>query len=104
MSHLYGVLGIPANADRHQVKSAFRTLAMTCHPDREGGSEARFREISRAYATLADPVRRAAYDARCAQLRAAARRRLAATVGTMMASFMLTVSSGVAVAGWLLAT
>jgi DnaJ-class molecular chaperone len=101
---LYGVLGIATNADRDQVKSAFRTLAMTCHPDRDGGSEARFRDISQAYATLVDPVRRAAYDAQCAQVRAAARRRVTATLGTMMASFMLTVSSGMAVAGWLLGT
>src|SRR5262245_10746293 len=102
MSHLYGVLGIAATADRAEVKTAFRSLAKTCHPDLQGGNERRFREINEAYATLANPVRRAAYDAQCARLRARARRRVAAVVATMTTSFMLTVSSGVAVAGWLL--
>jgi DnaJ-class molecular chaperone len=102
MPHYYGVLGIATDADRAQVKTAFRTLAKTCHPDLEGGHAEHFREIIVAYETLADPVRRAAYDAMCARLRAGARRRLAAAIATTAASFALTVGSGVAVAGWLL--
>jgi DnaJ-class molecular chaperone len=102
MAHYYGVLGIATDADRAQVKTAFRNLAKTCHPDLRGGDEARFRQISLAYATLADPARRAAYDVQCAQVRAGARLRLAAAAATMAASFALTVGSGVAVAGWLL--
>jgi len=101
MAYYYGVLGIATDADHTQVKTAFRTLAKTCHPDLQGGDEERFREISLAYATLADPTRRAVYDVKCARLRAGARRRLAAAA-TMTASFALTVGSGVAVAGWLL--
>jgi len=102
MPHYYGVLGIASDADHAQVKTAFRNLAKTCHPDLQGGDEERFREISRAYATLVDPARRAAYDVQCAWVRAGARRRLAAAAATMAASFALTVGSGVAVAGWLL--
>jgi DnaJ-class molecular chaperone len=102
MPHLYGVLGVAVDADGAQVKSAFRALAKTCHPDVTKGSEARFVEISSAYATLVNPARRAAYDAQCAQVRAHARRRLAGVMATMAASFMLAVSSVVAVAGWLL--
>ncbi len=102
MPHFYGVLGIAPDADHDQVKTAFRTLAKACHPDLRGGDGRRFREISLAYATLADPVRRAAYDAHCAWERAGARRRLAEAAATMAASFSLTVGSGVAVAGWLL--
>jgi curved DNA-binding protein CbpA len=98
------VLGIAADAGRDQVKAAFRNLAKTCHPDLEGGDGDRFREVSLAYITLADPARRAAYDVECARVRAGARRRLAAAAATMAASFALTVGSGVAVAGWLLGT
>ena len=102
MPHFYGVLGIATDADSAQVKTAFRSLAKTCHPDLRGGDGEHFREIILAYETLADPARRAAYDALCAQVRAGARRRLATAVATMAASFALTVGSGVAVAGWLL--
>mgnify|MGYP003428565962 CR=1 FL=1 len=102
MPHFYGVLGIATDADHAQVKTAFRNLAKGCHPDMRGGDAQRFKEISLAYATLTDPARRAAYDAQCVRVRAGARRRLAAAVATMTASFALTVGSGVAVAGWLL--
>jgi DnaJ-class molecular chaperone len=102
MPHFYGVLGVAANADYTQVKTAFRNLAKSCHPDLRGGDERRFKEVSLAYATLTDPIRRAAYDAQFARVRAGARRRLAAAAATMTASFALTVGSGVAVAGWLL--
>lgn len=103
MPHYYGVLGVAADADHAQIKTAFRNLAKACHPDLLGGDGGRFKEISLAYATLADPARRAAYDVQCAWGRASARRRLAAAAATMAASFALTVGSGVAVAGWLLA-
>jgi DnaJ-class molecular chaperone len=102
MPHFYGVLGIAADADNAQVKTAFRSLAKVWHPDLNGGDEARFKEISHAYKTLVDPAKRAAYDAQCARVRAGIRRQLAGAVATMIASFGLTVSSGVAVAGWLL--
>jgi DnaJ-class molecular chaperone len=102
MSHLYWVLGVSPRSDRAVVKSAFRCLAKTCHPDMQGGDEPRFKEIANAYATLVNPARRAAYDAQCALARAHARRRMAGAIATMAASFTLTVGSGVAVAGWLL--
>jgi curved DNA-binding protein len=102
MPHYYGVLGIAADADHAQVKAAFRNLAKACHPDLGGGDGERFRQITLAHATLIDPAKRAAYDALCAQVRAGARWRLAGAAATMVASFTLTVGSGVAVAGWLL--
>jgi curved DNA-binding protein CbpA len=102
MSHLYRVLGVSPQADRAAVKAAFRTLAKACHPDVQGGDEQRFKEIADAYAILVDPAQRAAYDTRCALVRARTRRRMMGVVATMAASFALTVSSGVAVAGWLL--
>jgi DnaJ-class molecular chaperone len=98
----YGVLGIAADADTGQVKAAFRNLAKTCHPDIEGGNAGRFEEVHRAYEVLTDPLQRAAYDTQCARARSRARRQLAAGTATMAATFVLTVGSGVAVAGWLL--
>jgi DnaJ-class molecular chaperone len=102
MSHLYGVLGVSPEADRAAVKSAYWSLAKTCHPDMQGGDEPRFKEIASAYRVLAHPARRAAYDARCALAHARARRRMARAIATMAASFALSLGSGVAVAGWLL--
>src|SRR5262245_5479070 len=99
MPHLYGVLGVAPDAGRAQVKSAFWSLAKRYHPDLQGGDERRFKELSNAYTTLVNPARRAAYDAQCALVRADARRRLGGMVATMAASFTLTVSSGMAVAG-----
>jgi curved DNA-binding protein CbpA len=102
MSHLYGVLGVSPQSDRAAVKAAYRSLAKTCHPDIQGGDERRFKEIADAYAVLVSPARRAAYDTQCALARSYARRRMAGAFAAMAASFTLTVSSGVAVAGWLL--
>lgn len=102
MTHLYGVLGIPKDADNAQIKSAYRNLAKACHPDVNCGSEQRFTEIGHAYEILVDPARRAAYDAETAQVRAMFRSRLKSAIATMAASFMLTVGSGMFVAGLLL--
>ena len=102
MSHLYRVLGVGRRADSAQIKSAFRALAKTCHPDLHGGSataERRFRDIWHAYETLANPTSRAAYDA---LERARARQRFRSVATTMAASFAITVGSGAFVAGWLL--
>ena len=61
----YKVLGLTPAATQAEVKKAYRRLAFACHPDRNPGdpdAAARFIEISEAYETLSDPVRRAAYD------------------------------------------
>ena len=65
MSTLYHVLGLNEAASHDQVKSAFRDLARRFHPDVNAGvagAEQRFKEVSQAYETLADPDARAAYD------------------------------------------
>ena len=61
----YSVLGVARDADEKTLKSAYRRLAMECHPDRNGGctdAEAKFKALSEAYDVLKDPQRRAAYD------------------------------------------
>ena len=61
----YELLQVERNADERTIKSAYRRLAMECHPDRNPGckdSENRFKAISQAYDCLKDPQKRAAYD------------------------------------------
>lgn len=48
----YGILGLPLNAPRDQVKSAYRRLALATHPDRNPGDDSaadKFRLIQGAY-------------------------------------------------------
>ena len=61
----YQLLGVTRDADGVTIKSAYRRLAMDCHPDRHGGcsdQEAKFKSLSEAYDCLKDPQKRAAYD------------------------------------------
>lgn len=61
----YELLGVERTADEKTLKSAYRRIAMECHPDRNPGcekSEARFKAVSQAYDILKDPQKRSAYD------------------------------------------
>ena len=61
----YELLQVERTADEKAIKSAYRKLALECHPDRNPGckdSEERFKAISQAYDCLKDPQKRAAYD------------------------------------------
>ena len=61
----YELLEVERTADEKTLKTAYRRLAMECHPDRNPGcdkSEAKFKAISEAYDILKDPQKRAAYD------------------------------------------
>ncbi len=61
----YELLGVGRGADAATIKSAYRRIAMECHPDRNGGctdSEGKFKSVSEAYGCLSDPQKRAAYD------------------------------------------
>jgi molecular chaperone DnaJ len=61
----YSLLQVERTADEKAIKSAYRRLAMQCHPDKNPGckdSEAKFKAISEAYDCLKDPQKRAAYD------------------------------------------
>ena len=61
----YEVLGVARVATDVEIKSAYRKLAMTYHPDRNPNNpeaEDRFKEITEAYAILADGEKRTLYD------------------------------------------
>ena len=65
MADFYATLGVPRTASDDEIKKAYRKLAMTNHPDRNGGSkeaEEKFKAITEAYDVLRDPNKRAAYD------------------------------------------
>lgn len=58
----YKILGVARNATKDDVKKAYRKLAHLYHPDKQGGSEERFKEINEAYQVLGDEQKRAQYD------------------------------------------
>jgi len=61
----YATLGIPSTASRAEAGRAHRRLAKRYHPDVNPGPEAaeRMRRVNEAWRILADPSRRASYDA-----------------------------------------
>jgi len=58
----YKILGVSKSASEEEVKKAFRKLAHEHHPDKKGGNEAKFKEVSEAYSVLSDKNKRAQYD------------------------------------------
>jgi molecular chaperone DnaJ len=60
----YEILGVSRNATQDEIKNAYRRLALQYHPDRNKspGAEAKFKEMSEAYAILADQEKRSQYD------------------------------------------
>ncbi|MFA6253730.1 MAG: molecular chaperone DnaJ [Candidatus Paceibacterota bacterium] len=58
----YKTLGVDKKASKEEVKKAFHKLAHKYHPDKQGGDEAKFKEINEAYQILSDDNKRAQYD------------------------------------------
>jgi len=58
----YKILGVGRGATQEEIKKAFRKLAHKYHPDKEGGDEAKFKEINSAYQVLGDQTKRQQYD------------------------------------------
>lgn len=62
MKDYYQILGLQKGASRDEVKKAFRKLSAQFHPDKKTGDEAKYKEITEAYATLGDEKKKAEYD------------------------------------------
>lgn len=58
----YKILGVDKSASPEELKKAFRKLAHQHHPDKQGGDEAKFKEINEAYQILGNAEKRAQYD------------------------------------------
>jgi DnaJ-class molecular chaperone len=62
----YEILGVQRDANKAEVKTAFRKLARELHPDvndHDPEAEEKFKAAAEAYEVLSDPERRNAYDA-----------------------------------------
>lgn len=58
----YKILGVEKGANAEDIKQAFRKLAHKYHPDKQGGDEAKFKEINEAYQVLGNADKRKQYD------------------------------------------
>ncbi|KZX10121.1 molecular chaperone DnaJ [Methanobrevibacter curvatus] len=61
----YEILGLDKNADQKTIKKSYRKLAMKYHPDQnpdDKEAEAKFKELSEAYAVLSDNEKKQKYD------------------------------------------
>jgi DnaJ-class molecular chaperone len=58
----YKTLGIAKNSSDAVIKNAYKKLAKKFHPDAEGGSEEKFKEINEAHEVLKDKSKRLRYD------------------------------------------
>ncbi len=65
MKDLYKLLGIGREANKAEIKKAYRDLAKKYHPDRNSGNEEaekKFIEVNKAYEILSDEKLKKEYD------------------------------------------
>jgi len=68
---LYKVLGVTKHASDHEIKKAYKKMALQCHPDRmtnatddeKAVAEKRFKEVGEAFEVLSDPQKKQKWDA-----------------------------------------
>ena len=58
----YNILGVAKGASSEEIKKAFRKLAHQYHPDKQGGNEAKFKEVNEAYQVLGNEEKRKKFD------------------------------------------
>ncbi len=61
----YYILGVQQSASAHEIKFAYKKLAVKFHPDKNDGDkffEERFKDIQEAYSTLSHEQKRQQYD------------------------------------------
>lgn len=69
MPTFYETLGVAKDAKPDDIRRAYRKLAVKYHPDRNQGdakNDARFKEMTAAYAVLSDGDKRSKYDSEIA--------------------------------------
>lgn len=59
---LYSLLGVSKTCSPQDLKKAYRRAALRAHPDKPGGNEETFKQVSQAYEVLSDPEQRLRYD------------------------------------------
>jgi DnaJ-class molecular chaperone len=64
MTDYYKVLGIKENASKDEIKKAYRSLSLKCHPDKTTDPllNNKFNEINNAYQILGDETKKQEYD------------------------------------------
>lgn len=68
----YNMLGIASDAANEEIKTAYRRIARRLHPDvnhEHPGAKLQFQDVTVAYETLIDPIRRRNYDEKEAKKR-----------------------------------
>lgn len=63
--NLYEALGVSQDANEAEIKKAYRTQSLKCHPDRnpdDDEAKGKFQVINEAYETLGDQQKRKQYD------------------------------------------
>jgi curved DNA-binding protein CbpA len=71
VGNYYEILGISEEASEEEIRSAYRKLALKCHPDKlsrassaeKEVAEEKMKQISQIYQVLMDPQKRVMYDA-----------------------------------------